>query len=567
MRRIILTWAWLWTACGPAGPIAARPAPPDHQPDGPSDVTSTPSDGAEARSTETLRAGPDTGPTTAATENSPSAVDNILGGLSGIGDAELEDAVAELDADELHAALAHMDPEASASAWAALRVGRVLAHRRRFAKAERVLAEAVAAHPVHPAAPRMRETLRRLAARRRVEPRRIGVLLPLSGPYGAIGQSALGGIELAAIVAGNVELKIEDTAGDDLRAVQGVERLVFEHRVGAIIGPIGAIESRAAAIAADSLEVPIVTLTSGSGTPDLGPFVFRHRLTRVAQARAIAQYAMERMGFVRFAILYPEGDYGREMMRAFWHTVESLGGEIRGAQGYPLHATDFAGPIKKLIGRHHLEARRKDAHWEELNRKSKDKALHVPPVVDFEAIFIPDLGHRGRMVLPFLSYWDIELRTSPELDPYQLRRKYGGRMPQLVQVLSASGFNDSRFAERAGPSAHNSVFVDAWLPDHPRASGFVDAYVTAHEHRPGALAAHAFDATRMVAQAAAGASDRAELRRALLDIEDFDGVVGRTNVEGNGEIAIDLTVLTIDPEHGIVPRTEELGADDAPPQN
>jgi hypothetical protein len=255
------------------------------------------------------------------------------------------------------------------------------------------------------------------------------------------------------------------------------------------------------------------------------------------------------------------------MMKAFWQTVESLGGEVKGAESYSLHFLDFSVPIKKLVGRYYLEARSPDPHWAMLNRKARDRAQHYAPIVDFDAVFIPDGGNRARQALNFLSFWDVELKTSAEVDPYELRKKYGGELPPLVQVLGGSGFNDARFAERAGAQASGSVFVDVGMADTQTAAAFQEDYQAKTGRAPDALAAHAFDAARMVAQSVRGAKDRDAVRRNLEGIHGFDGVLGTSSVRGDRDVQVPLRILTIQPDAGIVPRGEiavEGGGEDAP---
>lgn len=468
----------------------------------------------------------------------------------------------------LEDALSALEPDTPAAGWVALRLGRLAAHRRDFRTATDLLSQATAAGG--PPAKAARESLDRLAARQRVVPGRIGVLLPLSGPYAPIGQAALTAARMAVDGMQGVELVVGDTAGDADRAPRVVESLVLEKGVAAILGPVGAIESHAAARAAERLEVPIVVLSSRADLTRLGTFVFRHRLTRQAQARTIARHAVEELGLRTFAILYPDTDYGREMMQAFWQTVTRLGGEVRGAEGYSVNVNDVNEPIKKLVGRHHLEARTADPHWEALNRKSKDRALHVPPVVDFEALFIPDGGRRVRLILPFLAYWDVEVKNDPQLSPLQFTAKYGGDTPQLVQILGGSGFTDPRLIRQPPAQALNSVFVDAFWAESDDAAPFVELWMGEFGRPPPALAAHAFDATLLLADAARGRDDRAAVRRALLQSRPRRGIFGRTRVAGDGEVEFDLRVLTLDPAMGVVPhapsRSEEGGYfdEDAP---
>jgi len=372
-----------------------------------------------------------------------------------------------------------------------------------------------------------------------------------------------------ALVDSGIDLVVADTRGDAIHTPIALEKLVYEQHVSGIIGPIGSIESYAAAQTAERLEVPIMVLSAREKITQVGTWVFRHRLTRSQQAQAVARHAVEDLGIKRFGILYPKSHYGRDMMTAFWRTVERLGGEIRAAQGYSVHDRQLGDPIKRLVGRYYVDELEVDPHWESLNRKSKDKSLHVPPVVDFEALFIPDSGRRLRRILPFLAYWDIELRTDPTMSPLVLSHKYGGAVPQLVQILGGSGFNDERLVQRPLRQAHHSIFVDGYWVGAPRSQPFVDRWMAEHSRPPPSFAAHAYDGAQLLARAVLNQPNRAAVRRSLLSVQDHQGIFGLTKVHGDGEIAFELLHLTLHPEAGIVPYSGSFPAstmgEDAPP--
>jgi branched-chain amino acid transport system substrate-binding protein len=56
------------------------------------------------------------------------------------------------------------------------------------------------------------------------------------------------------------------------------------------------------------------------------------------------------LGASRFAILYPEENYGSRYMNLFWDQVVEHGGVVNGVEAYDPGGTDFAKPIKKLAG-------------------------------------------------------------------------------------------------------------------------------------------------------------------------------------------------------------------------
>src|SRR5262249_57777901 len=85
-------------------------------------------------------------------------------------------------------------------------------------------------------------------------------------------------------------------------------------------------ESKRAALVADELQVPILTLTRAGKITDFGPNVFRNMLTDAAQADALAQYATKVLGYKSFAVLYPNVPYGVDLANQFWDRVVENGG-------------------------------------------------------------------------------------------------------------------------------------------------------------------------------------------------------------------------------------------------
>ncbi|MCB9526697.1 MAG: penicillin-binding protein activator [Myxococcales bacterium] len=551
MRTLIPLLALVFAACGPA----PRPAVPAlHQSEGP--AAAEPTQGAGA-GPQDASAGP-AGPTQSPAAPRPAALVH----LEGLPDRQIAQAAHALTPQAAQAALAAAEADHPARPWLQLRVARAAIDQGQDAEGRRLLDALAASAPPADVQAAAQAERARLADRLPTTARKIALLLPLSGPYAAIGRGARQAVELALSQRPGVQVVVADTRGEADEAARQVEALVREQGVVGILGPVGQIESAAAAKVAQRLRVPLLTLSSAPDLTDVGDHVFRHRMTRKAQARYVARHACEQLGIKRFAILYPQTDYGRRLMRAFWAAVEACGGEIRGAQGYAEDTKDFAEPIKKLIGRWHLGLRKRSRHWEALNRKARDKALHVPPEVDFEAIYIPDGGGRAGLILPFLKYWDIELRTARWLDPATLAAKYEGVAPSLVQVIGSSGFNSRAFLRRAGDLAHNALFVDAFWPTaNPAAEAFAQAYQAKTGRAADALAAHAHDAALMLARAAAGGGDRPAVRTALAAAR-HQGVFGPVQVQPDGDVAFWPVLLTVLPGHGIALRQDDLRAQD-----
>ena len=63
-----------------------------------------------------------------------------------------------------------------------------------------------------------------------------------------------------------------------------------------MLGPIALSEGPAAAVRAQQLGIPIVSLSRAEGLTQLGEYVFRDMPTNSAQAKAVAQYAQKKLG-------------------------------------------------------------------------------------------------------------------------------------------------------------------------------------------------------------------------------------------------------------------------------
>lgn len=391
---------------------------------------------------------------------------------------------------------------------------------------------------------------------------RLGVVLPLSGsrPLDAAAEDSLQGILLGARLFGHelafaggagVELAVRDTGGDPARAAEAVRELEEEEGVSAVIGPLTVREAEAAAEVADASELPLLALTHETRVADNRPGVFRFGLTRRAEAEVLAEYAVATLGLERFAILYPNDDYGREFEKLFWQAVEVRGGRVVGVARYEPTVTDYAEPIRRLIGyvlltpaeraalaerRSMLErAKRLPAEEaRELRREAQEllgpEDQPLPPIVDFEALFIPDSHVNVQLILPQLAYHQVE----------------------GVRLLGSSGWNDPDLVRIAGSHAEGAVFSADFDPTnpHPQIADFVERYRATFEEEPTVFAAQAFDATRLVLlQLARGMSGPVGLRDGLLSTRAYPGVSGVTSFRPDGNAVKRPFLLGIERGH------------------
>jgi ABC-type branched-subunit amino acid transport system substrate-binding protein len=456
-------------------------------------------------------------------------------------------------------------------AWPVLsfKLARIYYHLRDWTRLEETLNRFLAEAPNHPFAGQARELLARATRRVEVQTKTVGVMLPLSGKYKAVGESVLRGVKLA-LAGSDIELVVKDTQGDVNVTGQAMEQLAFDEGAIAVLGPITSEESRRAALVAEELQVPLLTLTREEDITGIGPFVFRNMLTNSAQARAIADFAMKQKGFKSFAMLYPNMTYGVELANDFWDHVVANGGQVRGAETYDHDQTTFTTEAKKLVGRYYLEDRldyiegvrevQKETSGQDAFRKRKAMEKmkgNVEPIIDFEAIFIPDLWTRVSLVAPALAVEDIVTNACDARDVERIRKTTGRKDLKTVMLLGTNAWSSGKGAsgmpelvERGGKFVTCSVYVDGFFVDsqRPATQRFVKAYRQANNGDPSLFEAYGYDSARIVRQlleSKQAPKSRGEFREALANVKDFDGATGKTSFDEKREARKPLFLLSV----------------------
>lgn len=386
----------------------------------------------------------------------------------------------------------------------------------------------------------------------------LGVVLPLSGPFAEFGRSVLHGVLLAADVfeppggggdraapsdaAGGppsearVRVLVRDSAGRPERAAAAVRELATRAEVSAVVGPLLSGESEAAASAAEEAGIPLLTLTTRSEVAAERPWVFRLRTSPADEVRRLVEHAWDRLDARRFAVLYPDDPYGRGMRDRFFEAVRERGGAVVGLAGYDPDATDFAEPIRRLIGYAFLTPgeRRALREREEALRRARrlpdDEAARtrevlyriagpegepLPPVVDFDVLFVPDAHDNVVLVAPQLAFHEV-----------------GG-----VRLLGTADWLHPDLLRIARDHVRGAVIAAPFWEeaDFPFVSGFVERFVATFGASPDVFAAHGFDAANLVfVQLAAGRAQRDEVRDGVLRARAYPGTSGVTTVLPDG---------------------------------
>lgn len=357
------------------------------------------------------------------------------------------------------------------------------------------------------------------------ERRHVGVILPLSGRFASYGRKALDGILLASRLYDTTEssfqLFIEDSGSNPIVAAQAVDELVNEKNVMIIIGPLNRKESEAVASIASQLKVPNLSLTAKEGISEKSPYVFQNGITARIQMESLVTFCVREKQFSRFAVLTPDNEFGRDMAKEFLGAVEKAGALVVGFQMYPPEETDFRPYVQKIVALSDPHLHRK-LEWAKLNqfireekaRGIRDPKANLPPIVDFDALLIPDSPKVAHQILASLNYHYVDVEEITSLGTTEWNSadllKQGGKL--LEGALFPVGL-------RQAPVSKQQRFQRS----------FTDAYGT----KPDLLSAQAFEAMELVGFALQNinSNDRGELLKQLLAMRDFESSLGTVTVD------------------------------------
>jgi branched-chain amino acid transport system substrate-binding protein len=387
---------------------------------------------------------------------------------------------------------------------------------------------------------RAQETLAQLDSVRRVEPKTVGLVLPMTGRYASISQKTLRATQMGLGLYGNnvssFRLAVVDSEGNSDSARRGVEKLVKEDNVIAVIGSVLSRTAPAVASKTSELGVPSIALSQKSGVTELGSSIFRNSLTSEMQVRFLVKTAIEDKGLRRFAVLYPNDQYGIEFANIFWDEVLARGGQITAAQVYSPKETDFRDVVQRLVGTYYLEARADEyklrlKEWSDAQTKRSARNTPpddlLPPIADFDAVFIPDSAKAMGQISAMLAYNNVK----------------------GVQLLGTNLWNVPGLAKRAGNSAGNLLFVDSYVSTDPvfTNSFFVREYRNQFNEDPGIFELQAYDSALILRQLISqGATSREALGRALSQLKDFPGSLGPLSISSEREIQRPLVALVLE---------------------
>jgi ABC-type branched-subunit amino acid transport system substrate-binding protein len=467
---------------------------------------------------------------------------------------KLREAISRLDAAAITSLLSHVQEELP-KGYLLYQLGLVYAADEQFEEAMEALADFIESFPDHEHSEHARVLMDEISVKFVYRRDAIGCLLPLSGPYKKYGKRALKGIELAfgqfssRGIDPAINLIIKDTGADPDKASAAVRALIDE-QVAAIIGPL--VTADTAAAIAQSYGIPIITITQKENITEIGDKVFRNYLTPKMQVESIVSFAADKLGVQKFAILYPNEKYGTTFMNLFWDEVIKFGGTVVGLESYAPTHTDFADPIKRLVGLYyevpedlkeivasmggagngdvgddHDPGEIPENEYADDIDNQDDKEEEPRAIIDFEAVFIPDAPKMSGLIIPQLAFYDVE----------------------NVYLLGTNLWHSNKLIDMAKDYVQGAIMTDGFFAQSTsrQVKDFIRNFKDTYGENPGFIEATTFDTAMMLFDIVTRPDIRSRnaIKNELLNLRDFQGVTGLTSFDVTGEVRKKLSLLRI----------------------
>jgi ABC-type branched-subunit amino acid transport system substrate-binding protein len=175
------------------------------------------------------------------------------------------------------------------------------------------------------------------------ERHRVALLVPMTGPNAAVGQSIANAANLAVLDTGGKRIRVTtyDTGpgagGAASRAIADGNRL--------FLGPLLAEDVRAVSGLAQKAGVPVIAFSNDASVAGNGTFIMG--FSPAQSVDRVVRFAQSK-GLTRFAGLTPGGLYGRNASNALIKAAEAAGGRVVSMQSYDRSPQSLAKAVRGL---------------------------------------------------------------------------------------------------------------------------------------------------------------------------------------------------------------------------
>lgn len=341
---------------------------------------------------------------------------------------------------------------------------------------------------------------------------KVGLNYELSGAAATYGQGIVSGIELAfeeinkdgGVLGKQIETVKVDNKSENAESANLATKLATKDKVVAILGPATSGNTKAAAVAATTNKVPLLSASATADDATLDKngkvldYVFKTCFSDSFQGVIMGQFVAGDLGKKNAAVLMDRGsDYSKGLTKSFKETFTSKGGKIVTEEAYAAKQTDFKAVLTNI-------------------KSSGAEVIYVPGYYEEVGLIIKQARELGI--------------TAP--------------------IIGGDGYDSPKLSELAGANALNNVFYTnhySSMDNTPEVVKFKDAYKAKYNKDADAFAALGYDLAYFLTDSLkrAGEVNSDKLKTALAETNDFKGITGHFSMDENHTPRKAITILEV----------------------
>jgi ABC-type branched-subunit amino acid transport system substrate-binding protein len=254
----------------------------------------------------------------------------------------------------------------------------------------------------------------RLENSARISVNDIGLVLPLSGDKMSFGRMALSGVETGLKTLGfdeNVKIHTKDSADSPAQGSQAVLELIREEKVAFIIGGLFSETAKAEYLEARKYGVLYISLSQINLPKDEK----NHHLIEVqgsveSQIEALLSEDMIKKFGSRLGVVFPDNEAGKSYIDEIWRRATQKNLQITSVASFPKNTHDYRDTAQLFLGLKYPRERAEELNILEdvfaLEKTTIRRVQTLPPVLDFDWVFMATYPSEATQLIPTLGYYD-----------------------------------------------------------------------------------------------------------------------------------------------------------------
>lgn len=323
---------------------------------------------------------------------------------------------------------------------------------------------------------------------------KIGVIMPMSGPIGGFGQSAVEGLNLMHKLTpklnngDDIKLILVDNKSDKIESANAASKLISSDKVTAIIGALTSTNTMAMTKIAEEAKTPVVApVATNILVTKRKDFVSRVCFSDAFQGEVAANFAVNNLKFKKAVLITDvKLDYSIGISKVFKKAYKKLGGEIIQTARINSGDTDFKAMLSNI------------------------KALNP------ELIFFPIYSAEAGLIA-----------------------KQAQQLGITAKFLGTDGMTaDNVFFEAGGDAVEGFYATDLYSPDAPKSTELSKKYEKAYHdelkkdvHPFGVLTADSYNVIVEAMNKCENPEDKVCVNKNIRDTKNFQGASGVITLE------------------------------------